>query len=1036
MPMMGRLISRFLSCLLILALSLGPSPAGACPELSRRALRPMTDQSGLEEELNLAELKVIKSLRLGDLSVELVKHGWDYYLRAAEEIFVEANRHKSLQRLPLKESTLVTVGRDSSNAVQIDRSKKNVSRQQMAFLLDFGGAVQIIDLGSRNGTWVDGRSLQPPTFVKAGDSSFFIFQRGNRYFIAGDRIVGPKNLWVPLQEIPFHKARSRKYPELRATATLGRDTPNDIEIGDPKVSGEQDQLLLLQDGSVWIQDLDSSNGTFVGGEKIAKAVRIHQPLQEGIQVEVDSPYAGFYDMKQAIRKIMFLDPKEEEAIARNTKNLNQLMGTVRAAEFPFDLAFAITRGSLEDVDANYTIAMENYLSDFTGLFLKRLHEVGKGETLTQNLATFLLYFLMDDRYPELQYQAAFAFRDMNFPREPDTSYASIVARLVTTPNAKRYFDRILIQSLGRLGGIPQLIELLQEGTLDERLKLAALKVLKEHLQEVDQEKILTLLSRLSYDESRSVVLATMDIFEKLGNPEAALYLSTFAFQKPGSSLQDREIQTRAEALFHRFTQRLIDQIFSKSQDTVIIQAPLQDQPSSETSQRPPPSPDNAGLEEGIDFWEWLLEGPNEKLLREGMGVTEVYQLPPEGVRIPEAGWRFLPKKGLGIYLGDAPLFLRQTTLLGRFKRFRLSPGKEWMRIKSRTLRTGRPLFVGRTDDPSLFLEEAKGQDFDFFGIPSKPKFSNISHKHTKILWKGDFVYLRDLGSSEGTFLNSVDVGALKEALLKPTDVVDMNLWVLHKKFDPILPRAKASRDFGARSEMVILELKAPVDSQGRIFLGFDFHRKISLELTAEPKLKEPPGALEPVLEAIRRYNQSIQTSTAGLEEEALRVVLEENPVLKLEDGFLRGSNGQAVPAPWAGEFPNHATVVAAASGLEEGGLVYAEDSLRLSPRLANRSVRLPLALLLQLLRQHQATAKDLVLAADANSTRAAVAPILATYRDNRPPTFLILPQLAPDLTEAALAAFVVAALNHPDGLLGIRAMYLVQFGDVSFFVFA
>jgi len=52
------------------------------------------------------------------------------------------------------------------------------------------------------------------------------------------------------------------------TLTIGRDSTNDIVINDNFISRKHAQLILLDNKQVILKDLDSSNGSFVNGNKI------------------------------------------------------------------------------------------------------------------------------------------------------------------------------------------------------------------------------------------------------------------------------------------------------------------------------------------------------------------------------------------------------------------------------------------------------------------------------------------------------------------------------------------------------------------------------------------------------------------------------------------------------------------------------------------------------------------------------------------------------------------------------------------------
>ena len=75
---------------------------------------------------------------------------------------------------------------------------------------------------------------------------------------------------VVIKEIELNKPRT----------TLGRRPYNDIVIDNLAISGEH-AVLLLQDGQVTIEDLNSTNGSYVNGKAIRSA-----PLRDGDLVEI------------------------------------------------------------------------------------------------------------------------------------------------------------------------------------------------------------------------------------------------------------------------------------------------------------------------------------------------------------------------------------------------------------------------------------------------------------------------------------------------------------------------------------------------------------------------------------------------------------------------------------------------------------------------------------------------------------------------------------------------------------------------------
>ena len=61
----------------------------------------------------------------------------------------------------------------------------------------------------------------------------------------------------------------RRYPLSLSPFYIGRTESNDIMVKDDHVSG-QHAKLCFEEGQFWIEDLESTNGTYVNGERIAE----------------------------------------------------------------------------------------------------------------------------------------------------------------------------------------------------------------------------------------------------------------------------------------------------------------------------------------------------------------------------------------------------------------------------------------------------------------------------------------------------------------------------------------------------------------------------------------------------------------------------------------------------------------------------------------------------------------------------------------------------------------------------------------------
>jgi hypothetical protein len=63
----------------------------------------------------------------------------------------------------------------------------------------------------------------------------------------------------------------RAFPVLKDIVMLGRDAANDIVIADPEISRQHARLERRPDGTLTIEDLGSTNGTYVNGARLTGA---------------------------------------------------------------------------------------------------------------------------------------------------------------------------------------------------------------------------------------------------------------------------------------------------------------------------------------------------------------------------------------------------------------------------------------------------------------------------------------------------------------------------------------------------------------------------------------------------------------------------------------------------------------------------------------------------------------------------------------------------------------------------------------------
>jgi EmrB/QacA subfamily drug resistance transporter len=172
----------------------------------------------------------------------------------------------------------VVLGRDPNADVVLSDPSGQVSRRHARISVRGTEAV-LEDLLSTNGTFVNGERLDGPYALRAGDKV----------------TIGPCTIeFVPT---PAPATRTGTDGEgtlaiisgtgageslaLAGSATIGRDVGNELQLLDPQVS-RRHAKITMQDGSAWIDDLRSRNGTYVNGERVVD----HQRLVGGDRIQI------------------------------------------------------------------------------------------------------------------------------------------------------------------------------------------------------------------------------------------------------------------------------------------------------------------------------------------------------------------------------------------------------------------------------------------------------------------------------------------------------------------------------------------------------------------------------------------------------------------------------------------------------------------------------------------------------------------------------------------------------------------------------
>ena len=146
----------------------------------------------------------------------------------------------------------VLVGRDASCDVVLDVPV--VSSRHLLLLRRPGGVSTAVDLCSSNGTSLGqhGARLQEPAQVSGADVLFL-----GSYRLPVATLDGPAGGRTSLSDRPL---------------IAGRDPSCDLVVPSPQVSARHAQLTPQPDGSFRVQDLGSTNGTYVDGVRVVGAL--------------------------------------------------------------------------------------------------------------------------------------------------------------------------------------------------------------------------------------------------------------------------------------------------------------------------------------------------------------------------------------------------------------------------------------------------------------------------------------------------------------------------------------------------------------------------------------------------------------------------------------------------------------------------------------------------------------------------------------------------------------------------------------------
>lgn len=201
-------------------------------------------------------------------------------------------------------TTPVQIGRDPDATIVVRGDAAKVVSTRHAEIRFEGGAWILTDLGSRNGTYLDGQRVAGPTPLKPGDL-IRLGESGPEY-----RVVAvseePKIAEVRAYGVTLLATASGRRFEARGTRIrLGRGRECEVqpvETSDTIVSRVHAELTVGTGGGLVVRDADSKNGTFLNGERITKPTPVR--LGDKIMLGTGGPVLLVEGMGTAPQKVV------------------------------------------------------------------------------------------------------------------------------------------------------------------------------------------------------------------------------------------------------------------------------------------------------------------------------------------------------------------------------------------------------------------------------------------------------------------------------------------------------------------------------------------------------------------------------------------------------------------------------------------------------------------------------------------------------------------------------------------------------------
>ena len=169
------------------------------------------------------------------------------------------------------------VGRELS-VFDLSLGDQKVSHRHARLKVGDDGTITLLDLGSTNGTYLRGKIIRDEAVLLPGDT-----------FVLGETSIQVKKSSPDLEPESLGKThhlgegtvyiasgkheRQHAINDRRQAINIGRDPSSDLVLDHPLVSRHH-ATIHLRNGRYYLIDLNSSNGTYVNGERVARQTHL------------------------------------------------------------------------------------------------------------------------------------------------------------------------------------------------------------------------------------------------------------------------------------------------------------------------------------------------------------------------------------------------------------------------------------------------------------------------------------------------------------------------------------------------------------------------------------------------------------------------------------------------------------------------------------------------------------------------------------------------------------------------------------------